>query len=275
MASEWFRGIVPTRKKPPRIDTSVAHSARVYDYFLGGKDNFPADRDAGDRMIEALPLIVTACRENRAFLARAVRCLVSEAGIRQFLDIGTGIPTANNTHEVAQGLAPECRVVYADIDAIVLAHARALLTSTPEGATSFIDADLRDTPAILAEAHRVLDLSQPVALMLLMILHMVTDADDPHAAVSRILCALPAGSYLVVSHPPSDVLPEEVAKVSDRLNERMGGPKMTARSRAQVGRFFAGLELVEPGLVQVHEWRPPEVQTELDGSMWCAVGKKG
>jgi hypothetical protein len=276
LPGDWFREIAPERDEPIEIDTSVAHSARVYNYLLGGKDNFAADRDAGDQMIAALPNVVTGSRMNRAFLARAVRYLVTECGIRQFLDIGTGIPSASNTHEVAQAIAPQARVVYVDNDPIVLAHARALLTGTPEGPVAYLHADLRGPEEILAEAARTLDFSQPVALMMLMVLHMIPDADDPHGIVDRLLSALPQGSYLALSHPPSDLLAEGVAKAQQRFNERLGqGQSMTARSRDEVARFFHSLELVAPGLVQVHQWRP-DGPTDPDGpaSIWCAVGRK-
>ena len=188
----------PTGQEPGArrtIDTSVAHSARVHDYWLGGKDNFAADRAAGDAVMAAYPGIVMSVRANRAFLARAVRFLAAEAGIRQFLDIGTGIPAANNTHEVAQSVAPSCRVVYVDYDPVVLLHAEALLTSSPQGAVDYIDADLRAPQAILAQAAKVLDFSQPVAVMLIAIMHLIVDADDPYRLVSELM-AVPAGSYL-------------------------------------------------------------------------------
>jgi len=276
LPGNWFQGTAPERDEPISIDTSVAHSARVYDYLLGGKDNFAADRDAGDQMIAALPNVVTGSRMNRAFLARAVRYLVTECGIRQFLDIGTGIPSASNTHEVAQAIAPDARVVYVDNDPIVLAHARALLTGTPQGLVDYLDADLRGTGEILAAAALTLDFSQPIALMMLMVLHMIPDADDPNGIVGRLLAALPPGSYLVLSHPPSDILPADVAKVQQRLNDRLGaGQSMTARSRDEVARFFRRLELVPPGIVQVHQWRPDSaVDPQAPASIWCAVGRK-
>lgn len=276
MPKNWFRGIVPERDEPIEIDTSVAHSARVYNYLLGGKDHFAADRDAGDQMIAALPNVVSGSRMNRAFLARAVRYLVTECGIRQFLDIGTGIPSANNTHEVAQAIAPEARVVYVDNDPIVLAHARALLVGKPEGSVAYLHADLHGPDEILGAAARTLDFSQPIALMMLMVLHMVPDADDPHGIVDRLLNALPQGSYLALSHPPSDILAEDVAKMQQRFNERLGpGQSMTARNQDEVARFFHGLELVAPGLVQVHQWRPDGVaDPDAPASIWCAVGRK-
>jgi hypothetical protein len=259
-----------------KIDTSVAHSARVYDYLLGGKDNFAADREAGDQMIAALPNVVSGSRMNRAFLARAVRYLVAACGIRQFLDIGTGIPSAGNTHEVAQAIAPQARVVYVDNDPIVLAHARALLIGTPEGLVDYLHADLRDPEQILSATASTLDFSQPIALMMLLVLHMIPDADGPHNIVGRLLSALPHGSYLALSHPPSDILPDNVAEVQHRFNERLGaGQSMTARSRDEVARFFCGLELVPPGVVQVHEWRPDgPLDPDAPASVWCAVGRK-
>jgi hypothetical protein len=276
LTQDWFRDVSPARQKPTGIDTSVAHSARVYNYLLGGKDNFAADREAGDQMMAALPNVVSASRMNRAFLARAVRFLVTDCGIRQFLDIGTGIPSASNTHEVAQAIAPETRIVYVDNDPIVLTHARALLASTPEGAVAYLDADLRRPDDILRAAARTLDLDQPVAVMMLMVLHMIPDADEPGQIIGRLLDAVPAGSYLAVSHPPSDILPEGVAEVQRRLNERLGpGASMTARSQAEIAQFFDGLQIVEPGLVQVHQWRPGgDLHPEAPASIWCGVGRK-
>ena len=253
VTGEWFRGITPTTK-PTEIDTTVAHPARVYDYWLGGKDNFAADREAAERVLAVTPGLRFRVRANRAFLARAVRYLAAEAGIRQFLDIGTGIPSANNTHEVAQAATPECRVVYVDNDPIVLAHARALLASNSAGATAYIDGDLRDTQAILDAAARTLDFSQPVALMLLGILHLVSDAEDPYAIVARLLAAVPAGSYLTISHPASDIHSGQ-AEAQRRYNERVSTPQ-TLRTHGEVYRFFDGLSLVPPGVVYVHTWRP-------------------
>jgi ubiquinone/menaquinone biosynthesis C-methylase UbiE len=256
----------------PAFDTSIAHHARIYDYLLGGKDHYAADRRAGDALIEAYPTMVTLARANRAFLGRAVRFLAAEAGIRQFLDIGTGIPTAGNTHQVAQEVAPGSRVVYVDYDPIVLAHARALLTSSPQGATDFIDADARDIGTVLEKAAQTLDFSQPVAVIIVMTLHAISDSDDPHAIVARVMDAVPDGSYLVISHPASDIEPEKVADLTSRVN-RLSYQQYTGRSRAQVMRFFEGLELVEPGLVQVQQWRPG---FEADGplALWAAVGRK-
>ena len=197
----------PARRAQPGFDTSVAHPARVYDYWLGGKDNFAADREAAERVLAVSPGLRFRVRANRAFLARSVRYLAADAGIRQFLDIGTGIPSANNTHEVAQSVAPDARIVYVDNDPIVLVHARALLTGTEQGATAYIEADLRDTADILAQAARTLDFSQPVAIMLLGILHLISDSEDPYRIVAQLVDAVPPGSYLAISHPAIDIHP--------------------------------------------------------------------
>jgi trans-aconitate methyltransferase len=259
--------------EPPDIDITVAHQARVYDYWLGGKDNFAADREASEKAVRTNPDVVAISRANRAFLGRAVRFLAGEAGIRQFLDIGTGIPSANNTHEVAQGVAPQSRIVYVDNDPIVLAHARALLTSAPGGKTAYLDADARDVDTILARAAGTLDFSQPAAIMLLFILQVI---EDPYAITSRLLDAVPAGSYLAVSVPASDIQPEAQAAVTRRLTEDVPGVTITLRSHAEVTRFFDGLELLEPGVVPVNHWRPgpggPDPARDLPG--YAAVGRK-
>jgi hypothetical protein len=239
---------------PADLDTSVPHIARVYDYWLGGKDNFAADREAAEQVIAAYPGILRDVRAQRAFLANAVRYLASVAGIRQFLDIGTGIPTANNTHEVAQGVEPGCRVVYVDNDPMVLAHARALLVGTT-APTAYTDADLRDTETVLAEAARLLDFREPVAVMLISVLHLIPDEDAPHAIVTRLMEAVPSGSWLALSHPARDVHPQQVTEAASRFNQ-LAPEQATLRTRAEILRFFDGLELVEPGLVQVHQWRP-------------------
>ena len=237
------------------IDTSVAHQSRIYDYWLGGKDNFAVDREAAEQAIAAYPPIVRGVREQRAFLARAVRYLAGIEGILQFLDIGTGLPTANNTHEVAQETATAARVVYVDNDPMVLTHARALLTRTPHGATSYLDADLRDPDKILAIAADLLDFSQPVAVLLIGILQLIPDADDPHAIVARLVGAIPRGSWLAVYHPASDIDQIRVGEAVRRVNARTAGTT-TLRSYDQVAQFFNGLQLMEPGLVQVQRWRP-------------------
>jgi hypothetical protein len=268
-------GSVPaSQEEHPTFDTSVAHIARVYDYWLGGKDNYAADRAAGDAMIEAYPDLIASVRANRAFLARTVRYLAGEAGIRQFLDIGTGIPSANNTHETAQATAPNCRIVYVDNDPIVLAHARALLTSSPEGATDYLDADLRDTETILAHAARTLDFSQPVAVMLIAILHLIADEDDPYGIVARLMEAVPAGSYLALSHVGSDIEPDKQAEAAKRYNQAARDTQ-NHRTRAEVTKFFAGLDLVEPGVVAVQQWHPDsEIEAKGKSAMWGGVARK-
>jgi hypothetical protein len=269
----WLTAPLPAGG-PAEIDTSVAHPARVYDYWLGGKDNFAADREAGDRVLTATPGLRERVRANRAFLVRAVRYLAAEAGIRQFLDIGTGIPSANNTHEIAQQAAPNSRIVYADNDPIVLTHARALLAGGPEGSIQYIDGDVRDVASITQAAARTLDFTQPTALMLLGILHLIQDAEGPHEIVARLMDALPSGSYLAISHPASDIHPGQ-AEAQRRYNERVSTPQ-TLRTRAEVSRFFGGLDLVPPGLVYVHTWRPgPEDIVPPDGvSAYGGVARK-
>ena len=239
----------------PRFDTSVASIARIYDYWLGGKDNFKVDRDAAEEMIQAFPGIVAGVRMNRAFLGRAIHYLAADAGIRQFLDIGTGLPSSNNTHEVAQRAAPESRIVYVDNDPIVLSHAKALLTSTPEGACAYIDADIRNAGQIVKEAAGTLDFSRPVAVCLIMVLQFIPNEDDPWQITRTLMDAVPSGSYLVVAHPANDV-DVVVAPALRQLSTRMGGTRAIPRSHAEVMRFFEGLEMVEPGLVQLHRWRP-------------------
>ena len=264
-----------THKRTADLDTAHAHSARVYDYWLGGKDNFAADREAAERALAANPGIAADARANRLFLARGVRFLASECGIRQFLDIGTGLPTASNTHEIAQAAAPDARVVYVDSDPIVLVHAQALLTSAHPGSVAYLDADLRDTQAILQQASQTLDFGQPVALMLLIILHMIADTDDPYGIVSTLVNALPSGSYLVLAHPASDIRPAKMAEMTKRVNERMSGPRATMRDRAAITRFFDGLELLEPGVVQPQHWRPePGVISPSQVTAWCGVAEK-
>ncbi len=256
------------------IDTSVAHPARVYDYWLGGKDNFAADREAAERVLAVSPGLRWRIQANRRFLARAVRYLAEEAGIRQFLDIGTGIPSANNTHQVAQEVAPDARIVYVDNDPIVLSHARALLTSGPRGATQYVHGDAREPGPIIESAAETLDFSQPVALMLIGVLHLIQDSEDPWGLVAWLMAQLPAGSYLAISHPAIDIAPGQ-AEAQRRYNERVSTPQ-TLRDRDQVARFFEGLELVEPGLVYVHAWRPGEFDTAPEDatSAWGGVARK-
>jgi trans-aconitate methyltransferase len=266
--------IVTGGGEQPPFDTSVAHVARVYNYWLGGKDNFAADRAAGEQAIKAFPGIPLSARSNRAFLARAVRFLAGEAGLRQFLDVGTGIPSANNTHEVAQAVAPESRVVYVDNDPIVLTHARALLASDPAGATDYIDADMRDPQQILVQAGRLLDFSRPVALMMMAVLQHLDDEDSPYQIVRTLVDALPPGSYLALSHPAKDIDAEAMAKMADSLNKMMA-EKVTFRDRSAVAGFFDGLELVEPGLVQASKWRPTsESEAASPAALWGGVARK-
>ena len=261
------------------IDVTVAHPPRRYDYWLGGKDNFQADRDSADTVAAAWPAIRTAVLENRGFLRRAVGFLAGTVGVRQFLDIGTGLPTASNVHQVAQGIAPESRIVYVDNDPLVLVHARALLTSSPEGATAYIDADLRTPEKIIQDVgvRDTLDFSQPIALMLLAVLHFLSDADDPYAVVTRLMDALPAGSYLVLSHSTFDPLDEETAAKLAVVGAK-SVPPFIARSREEVARFFSGLELLEPGIVSVADWRaehePRPRPAPADVAWYGAVARK-
>ena len=261
--------------QPDTFDTSVAHIARVYNFWLGGRDNYAADREAAEQVIAAYPAILASVRAQRAFLGRAVRYLVTDAGIRQFLDIGTGLPSADNTHEVAQRAAPESRVVYADSDPIVLAHARALLTSSPEGATHYVDADLRDTGKIWEQAAEILDFTKPLAILLIGVLHCIPDSDDPAGIVAALVDVMPPGSYLVIAHPASDIHTSQVSTATSRINPLMAEP-VTLRTHDQVGRFFGSLDLVEPGLVQLHRWRPgPEGPVPgHDIANYGAVGHK-
>jgi SAM-dependent methyltransferase len=241
----------------PKIDTSRAHAARIYDFYLGGKDHFAADRETAEKAMRSWPAVRTAVRENRAFLGRAVRHLVSQAGIRQFLDIGTGLPSANNVHEVAQAAEPQCRVVYVDNDPIVLAHARALLASSPEGRTTYIQADLRDPEKILKHrlTRETLDLTRPVALMLVAILHFLPDSEDPARIVAALLDGLPPGSFLVASHVSPEHDPVGVGGLESTY--RASGIPAQARTVDDFAALaFRGLDMVEPGLVLVSEWRP-------------------
>jgi S-adenosyl methyltransferase len=256
----------------PLFDTSVPHIARVYNYWLGGKDHFAADRELAERFIKADPEVIAGVRANRAFLGRAVHFLAARARVRQFLDIGTGIPTANNTHEVAQRAAPDSRVVYVDNDPIVLAHARALLTSEPDGATDYIDADLRNTGTILAQAARTLDLARPVAVMLVGILQCIPDEDEPRAIVAALMDGVPPGSYLAISHPAADVHAEARAGAAV-LSEGLASP-VTFRSRAAIAGFFGGLELVEPGLVSTSQWRSGASADARPLANWAGVARK-
>ncbi|MFB9320105.1 SAM-dependent methyltransferase [Cryptosporangium minutisporangium] len=268
----------PFSRPVPGIDTSVAHPARRYDYWLGGKDNFAADRASGDAVQAAFPTIRTAARQNRGFLRRAVTHLTTEAGIRQFLDIGAGLPTANNTHDVAHAMAPDARIVYVDNDPVVLVHARALLTSTPTSRTAPLQADLRDPDSILGsdELREVLDLDRPTALLMVAVLHFVPDDDDPAGLVRRYLDALPAGSYLVLSHATGDYLDPIAAAAATDATRSAGTFQL--RTQDQVAGFFAGLEFIPPGLVSASTWRadhePEPPPSEAATSVWAGMARK-
>jgi hypothetical protein len=237
-----------------RFDTSVPNPARMYDYFLGGKDHFPADKAAADRLLAAVPQTRVGARENRAFLQRAVGFLAGEAGIRQFLDIGTGLPTQGNVHEIAQAVAPEARVVYVDNDPVVHAHANALLSG--DNTASLLE-DLRDPDEILAdpETHRLIDFGQPVGVLLVAVLHFIRDEEDPAGILARLKAVMAPGSYLVLSHATGDLYPREVGAEATKAYDRASAP-LVLRTRAEIERLLDGLELVEPGLVQLSHWRP-------------------
>jgi hypothetical protein len=271
-------GIVPSEEEdahvsdeqqPPALDTTVPHTARIWNYLLGGKDNFAVDRAVGDQILIGQPQLAENARLSRAFLIRAVRYLAAEAGVRQFLDIGTGLPTANNTHEVAQAAAPESRIVYVDNDPLVLTHARALLTSRPEGVTSYIDADMYDVDLVLREAARTLDFAQPVAILFMGVLGHVEDDAVAQGMVRKMLDAVPSGSYLAL-YDSAPVSPE-VVEAARIWNESAALP-YHLRSTERLARFFEGLELVEPGLVPVTRWRPETEAGEVE--QYGAVGRK-
>ena len=261
----------------PEINTNVAHSARVYDYWLGGKDNFPADRELAELMIQAIPNMRAMAAANRAFLSRAVRYLVGEAGIRQFLDLGTGIPTSPNVHEIAQATAPDTRVVYVDNDPIVLAHARALLTTQDAGETAFIMADLRQPGSILDHPTltATLDLGQPVAVLAVGVLMYFRDSDrpNPFEMVATMLAPMPSGSYLALTTPTPDFNLEETAKAVAAAEA--AGITLVPRSKAEVERFFTGLELVDPGVAPMLAWRPDEPPADPESAYyWAGVARK-
>jgi hypothetical protein len=262
----------PAPDPSPKIDTTVPHSARIWNYWLGGRDNYPVDREAGDRYRESYPQIVDTARAGRYFLARAVRYLAAEVGIRQFLDVGTGLPTVDNTHEVAQRVAPECRVVYVDNDPLVLVHARALLTSSAEGVCDYIDADMRDPEAILTAAARTLDLTRPVALLLMGVMGHISDHDEARSIVAGLLGGLPVGSYLALADSISS---GQGHREAGEKYAQTGAVAYQLRSPEQIKGFFAGLTLVDPGVVPLPEWRPdpspfPPTRVETLGG----VGRK-
>jgi hypothetical protein len=274
MPSQISGSTAPGSERPLATYTSVAHVARVYDYLLGGKDNFAVDREAAEQAMRINPDIVSTARANRAFLVRTTSYLVGQAGIRQFLDIGTGMPTNNNIHQVAQSIAPPSRVVYVDHDPIVLTHARALLTSAPQGVTDYIEADLREPEKILTEAAQTLDFSRPVAIMLISILHLILDRDDPYDLVSQLVNAVAPGSYMVISHAASDIDTGAMISMTNRLNELMA-QQAVPRTHREVVAFFAGLDLLEPGLVRIPQWRPASVsESAVRAQMWGAIGRK-
>ena len=262
-------------KRIPDIDTTVTHSARFWNYLLGGRDNYPVDRRAAEEILTFIPSLRDTVRAERGFLIRAVQYLVEPEEICQFLDIGTGLPTANNTHEVAQANAPQSRIVYVDNDPLVLAHARALLTSTPEGATDYLHVDVRDPETILRQAAQTLDFAQPVALMLLGILNFVTDTDEAHTIVTRLLRELPSGSYLVISHPTAEVDGEAMHQAMRHWNESGAAP-IVSRTPQQLIDFFDGLELLEPGVVSCSRWRPEQTVFGVPAEVFhfCGVGRK-
>ena len=241
-----------------QFNASVPSTARIWNYWVGGEDHFQADRDAGDAIREVVPYVATVAQLTRQFLIRAVTLLATEYGVRQFIDIGSGLPTARNTHEVAQAVAPQARVVYVDNDPQVISHARSLLKGTAEGSVGYLQADLRDTATILAQAARELDLSRPVAVLLIQVLHFIPDSDDPHAVVRRLMEPLAPGSYLALVHGASDIQSEVSAETSQRYNA-VSPAQMTLRGRQEVARFFDGLQPVAPtrhpaGLVSGTEW---------------------
>ncbi|QBI54969.1 SAM-dependent methyltransferase [Streptomonospora litoralis] len=261
-----------TGPAPAGVDTTVAHSARVWNYWLGGKDNYAADREVGDYVFAAYPEIVEAARADRAFLIRAVTHLAREEGIRQFLDIGTGLPTRDNTHQVAQEVAPESRIVYVDNDPLVLSHARALLVGTPEGATDYVDADLRDPQAVLQRAAALLDLSRPVALTVLGTMGHIADTGEAHELVARYMNALPSGSFLALCDGSSTS--PEMVEAAERWNATAALP-YHLRSPEEFAGFFTGLHLLDPGVVSATRWRPDETaDAARDADQYCGVARK-
>jgi hypothetical protein len=262
---------LPTDSK---LDTTVPHSARIWNYWLGGKDNFEADRAAGDQVIAHIPDIPIGARSERTFLKRVVRFLVEDAGIRQFLDVGTGLPSADNTHEVAQSLDPSCRVVYIDNDPLVMVHARALVDSTPEGVCNYDEADLREPETVLAAARQTLDFSQPIGLMLLGVVNHIMDDDVAYGSVARLVRAMPAGSHLVLTHSTAEIHGEPMLRVMRETTER-GGTPIRARTKVELERFFDGLDLLEPGVVTCSRWRPDPQSDEPEVYLFGGVGRVG
>jgi hypothetical protein len=274
----WSPGEAAMMVAMTAIDSTVPHPARRYNYWLGGKDNFAADRASGDELQAAFPNVRKGALANRALLRRATRFLAAEAGIRQFLDVGTGLPTADNTHEVAQAVAPESRIVYVDNDPLVMVHARALLTTSPQGQTAYIERDLKDPAAILADPtlRETLDLGQPVGLMLIAVLHFVHGQGAAKPIVQELLAALPSGSYLVATHATSDFATPEQAALYQQMVEQ-GRSDVWTRSRAEFAEVFDGLELVEPGVVAASRWHPAEGDPDFadnEVNVWAGVARK-
>lgn len=270
---------VSVNGEPIEIDTTVAHAARIYDWLRGGVDNFEVDRKAAEYANADMPGGIDGARANvranRNFLGRAVRYLAREAGVRQFLDIGTGIPSVDNVHGVAQQVAPESRIVYVDNDPIVLAHAHTLLNSTPEGVTAFVNGDLRDPRNILLRAEATLDFNEPVAVMLVAVLHFIDGTDDPYGIVNQLMAKAAPGSYLAISHGAADIDAENMARLAARLSER-SYENFTWRTHQQVTRFFVGLDLIDPGVVLVDRWQPDPASPPSDGVVpfYGAVARK-
>jgi O-methyltransferase involved in polyketide biosynthesis len=275
MAEEEWQDAAMRDKTLPKVDATKPHPARIYDFWLGGKDNFAVDREAGQQIIDVFPGIVTGVRAQRAFLGRAVRHLVNEVGIKQFLDIGTGLPAADNTHEVAQRAAPETRVVYVDNDPMVLAHARALLVSTRQGATAYIDADIRDIGTIRHDAGATLDFSKPIAVVLLGVTQYLDERDAPHSIINELMGLTVPGSYLVLGQPALDIFPEQMLEVQARYARQTSGTNVL-RTHEQVLSFFDGLEMIEPGLVQLPQWRPDPGDEPAPEPVpfWAGVARK-
>ncbi|HET7013323.1 MAG TPA: SAM-dependent methyltransferase [Streptosporangiaceae bacterium] len=260
--------------KAQEIDATVPHPARVYNYFLGGTDNFEADQLAAEAAIKTFPKTAESARAARAYLRRVVHYLVTQASIRQFLDIGSGLPSGQNVHQVAQSVAPGTRVVYVDNDPVVQAHAKDLLAGSEPGTVTFLGGDLRDPTPILAQAAGSLDFSQPVAILLHGIIHNISDADNPHAIVGRLMASVPASSYLSICHLTADIYPELI-EFARALNERNLDAPLVLRDHGEVSSFFDGLQLVDPGVVQLSKWRPEtEAETKAAAALWGGVARK-
>jgi S-adenosyl methyltransferase len=264
------RGDTRGSDKLPGFDTGVANAARMWNYWIGGKDNFRADREAGDQVLEAMPALPLVARMLRRFLITTVDELAA-AGVRQFLDIGTGLPTADNTHNVAQRAAPESRIVYVDHDPVVISHAQALLTSSAAGKAAYIQADLRDWPTISAGAQQTLDFSRPVAVLLIAVLHFILDAEDPHRLISRMMADLAPGSYLAIAHAASDIQASTAAAMAESYNAT-SSLTITPRDRPTVARFFDGMEMVGPGLMPLAQWWGSGRASTADSGLSCYCG---